>query len=287
MPEYLLILIRSLLSFVLLLLLARLMGKKQLSQLTFFDYVVGITIGSIAAALAIDQNIMIINGIIGLIIWGALPMLLSYTELKSNKLRHLMDGEPTVLIRDGKILEENMKKERMTVDELMLSLRAKNTFRLSDVEMAVMETNGEISVLKKSDAEPVTPKLLGMLTEQHKSPGTVIVDGNVIDATLSSLGYSREWLLGEIMKQGGTSFEQVFLAQIDSTGNVYIDFYYDKMTQPQAKQKPLLEASLKKVQADLELFALDTNDPAAKAMYQQQAKQLETVVNSLAPYLKE
>ncbi|MFT9846907.1 DUF421 domain-containing protein [Aneurinibacillus sp. REN35] len=286
MPEYVLILIRSLLSFLLLLLLARLMGKKQLSQLTFFDYVVGITIGSIAASMSVDQNVMIINGIIGLIIWGVVPILLGAAQLKSYKLRHIIDGSPTVVIRSGKILEQNMKKERMTADELMLSLREKGVFKVADVELAVMETNGALSVMRKTEADPVTPKLLGMLTDQEKEPRVVVIDGQVMDNALASLGYSRQWLLGEIEKQGGTQFEQVFLAQVDGSGQVYIDFYYDKINQPQMKQKPLVGATIKKVQADLELFALQTEDPEAKAIYTKQAQNLQTVMGSLAPYLK-
>lgn len=110
MPEYVLILIRSIWAFLLLLVMTRMMGKKQLSQLTFFDYCVGITIGSIAATLSVDQNVKIFNGLISLTIWGLFPILLAFIGLKSRAFLHFTDGKPAILIKEGKVLEESMKK---------------------------------------------------------------------------------------------------------------------------------------------------------------------------------
>lgn len=286
MPEIMLIIVRSIISFVLLLALARFMGKQQMSQLTFFDYVVGITIGSIAASMSVDQNIKILNGLASLVIWGGFSILIALVTLKSYTFRKVTDGTPTVLIKNGQIQEKNLKKMRMPFDEIMPLLRQKNAFKLSDVELAVMETNGQLSVMKKTENDPITPKILGMTTENESEPQIVIVDGQLIEQSLKDTGYTKEWLLGEAMKQGADSLQDVYLAQIDAKGNVYIDLYNDQMQVPAQKEKPLLAASLKKVQADLEIFALQTEDTEAQATYEQQSKNLQQLIDQLQPYLK-
>lgn len=286
MPELILILIRSVLSFVVLLILARIMGKQQLSQLTFFDYVVGITIGSISAAMSVDQNIKILNGIMGLIIWGGFPVLISVLAMKSMKFRKLTDGTPTVVIQNGKVQEQNLKKEMMTFEELMELLREKSVFSLADVELAMMEINGQLSVMKKSENQPVTPKVLGLTTQKLKQPQIVVLDGQLLENSLNKSGYSREWLLGEAMKQGASDFSDVFLAQIDSNGNAYIDLYQDQLKKPEIKQKPLLHAQLKQLQANLETFALQSNDKQVKILYKEQAEKLQKIIDQLNPYLK-
>jgi uncharacterized membrane protein YcaP (DUF421 family) len=225
MPDFVLILLRSVFSFFFLLLMTRLMGKKQMSQLTFFDYVVGITIGSIAAGLSIDQSVTIINGLIGIFVWGIFPILLGFLDMKSLNFRKIVDGTPTVLIQKGKVLEKNLKKEKLTINELMLLLREKNVFKLSDVEFAVMETNGQLSVLNKSDMQPVTPKVAGITVDMEHEPRVVIMNGEVKEKTLKELGLSQKWLLEKIKAQGAKTFEDVFLAQVDSKGNVYVDLY--------------------------------------------------------------
>src|SRR5699024_3697954 len=111
--------------------------------------------------------------------------------------------------KNGKIQEKNMRKLRMPVDQVMPLLRQKNVFKLSDVELAVMEENGQLSVLKKTETEPITPKILGMHVENEKEPQIVIVDGKLIEKSLTNTGYTKEWLLGEIQKQGGEDIEDV------------------------------------------------------------------------------
>lgn len=232
MPEMVLVLIRSLSSFSLLLLFTRLLGKKQLSQMSFFDYIVGISIGSLAAVTAIDLSINMLHGVAGLLVFTALPMMFDFLSQQSYRFRQFASGHPKVLIYNGKILEENVKKEKMTIDDLMVQLRNKGAFRLSDVEFAVMEENGSLSVMKKADAEPVTPKALGISAQQEPVPRIVLMDGNVLGRTLQSLGYTEEWLLEEVRRQGAKGFEEVFLAQMDAKGNVYVDLYEERQQQP-------------------------------------------------------
>jgi uncharacterized membrane protein YcaP (DUF421 family) len=230
MPEYLLILIRSFLSFVVLFAMTRLVGKRQIAQLSFFDYVVGISIGSIAASVSVDPNIKLMNGMVGLLVWAILPMTIFYFNLKSYKFRGLSNGSPSVVIKDGRILERNLKKERISVDELMLLLRKKNIFKLSEVEFAILETNGELSVMKKCDSQDknsrsVTSKILKMMKEESR---IVVKNGVVVDEVLEMNGYDRQWLLAELKKRGVQDVKDVFLAQLQEDGKLYIDFYEDQ-----------------------------------------------------------
>lgn len=287
LPEYVVILVRSLASFIIIFSIARILGKSQISQLTFFDYVIGITIGDMASAAAIDTQIEFINGIIGLLVFSTLSILLAFLSIKSYSIRKIIEGSPTLLIKDGKVLEKNLLKSKLTYNDLMVGLREKDAFKLSEVELAVLETDGQISVMKKAEYEPLTPKDINMTVEEEKKPSLIIIDGSLMEKRLNYLGYSKEWILGEIMKKGANKIEDVFLAQIDTQGNVYVDLYDDKLKTQQIKQKPLLAASLRKIQANLESFALETNDKAAKQMYYNQSKELQGLIQKINPYLKE
>lgn len=287
MPDFILIFIRSFIAFVVLFLLARVMGKKQIAQLTFFDYVVGITIGNLAGTITLDQQTKILNGVYGLIYWTIFLLIVSYITLKSFGFREIAEGSPTVLIENGKILEENLKKARFTYDDLMTKLREKGAFKVSDVELAVLETTGQLSMMKKAANQPVTPQTLGLLVEDEHRPQLVIIDGKLIEKNVKKYGYTKEWLLGEINKQGAKDFKDVFLAQIDSKGNVYVDLYVDDTEElAQIQPRPLLAAQLRKIQADLEGFALQTKNEEAKQLYYEQSQQLQQVINELNPLLK-
>ncbi len=287
MPEYGVILVRSLASFIAIFVLARMLGKAQISQLTFFDYVVGITIGDMASSVAIDTAVEFINGIIGLLVFASLSIIFSFGAIKSYTFRKIVEGSPTILIKDGKVLEKNLLKCKLTYNDLMAGLREKDAFKLSEVELAVLETDGQISVMKKAEYEPLTPKDLDLTVEEEHKPSMIIIDGSLMEKRLNYLGYSKEWILGEVMKKGANSIDDVFLAQIDSQGNVYVDLYDDQLKTQQIKQKPLLAAQLRKIQANLESFALQTNDKTAKKMYYNQSKELQNLIQQINPYLKE
>jgi uncharacterized membrane protein YcaP (DUF421 family) len=150
--------IKSMVAAFVLFVLARIMGKKQISQLTFFDYVVGISIGSIAGSLSVERKISFIDGITSMLIWALVPLLFSYLSAKSMKARRLLDGTPTILIQNGKIIEKNLKKVKLTVNDLLEELRVKDAFNIADVEFALLETNGKVSVLKKSQNLVFSPQ---------------------------------------------------------------------------------------------------------------------------------
>ncbi|MFS0776720.1 DUF421 domain-containing protein [Neobacillus sp. 3P2-tot-E-2] len=228
MPEYVEVTGRAILSFLVLFTLARILGKKQISHLTFFDYVVGIVIGDMASQIAIDTSMKFVNGLIGLVVYTLLSLILAYGAIKSFKFRDLVESSPSILVKDGKIMEKSLFKHRMTYDDLMNGLREKDAFMIDEVEMAILETNGQISVMKKPEYQSLTPKDIGLKMKADHAPSLIIIDGTLLKKRLGSLGYTKDWLLSEIKKKGANDFEDVFLAQIDSNGSVFVDLYDDK-----------------------------------------------------------
>ncbi len=224
MYEYSAILFKAFISFLFLFLMTRMMGKKQIAQLTFFDYVVGITIGNFAASMAIDPQVSLVDGFLTILVWSFMPILISRVSIRSHFLRQVFEGTPTILIQEGKIREEGLKRENLTIENLMQLLRTRSIFKLSDVEFAVMESSGELNVLKKSELQPVTPKQMGLLTPNEREPRILTINGVVFEDTLRAMGRSKEWLIQEMNNQGIKDIRNVLVAQLESDGKIYIDY---------------------------------------------------------------
>jgi len=200
------------------------MGKKQISQLTFFDYVVGISIGSIAAEFAVDDSIGYIKGLTGMVVYSIFPILLSFVSLKSYFGRKVLDGIPTILIQNGKIVENGLKKAEMNINDLLEECRLKNVFDISDIEFAIMETSGKLSIQLKSSNQPLTPKDMNMLTRYKGLCINLIVDGKILEDHLKTIGKDINWLNTELHSQGIKSSADVLLAYMDSSDvlNTYL-----------------------------------------------------------------
>jgi uncharacterized membrane protein YcaP (DUF421 family) len=279
------IIVRAFSALVVIFVLTRILGKKQISQLTFFEYVIGITLGDLAGVISTDVESNFWHGIIAILVWCFVPFILEIVTLKSKTLRLWFEGKGTVLIKEGKILEENLKKERYTADELLEQLRTKSVFRVADVEFAMLEASGDLSVLLKTDLQPLTPKHLGIKMMNEKPAETVIMDGVIQDESLAAVGKGRGWLHMELDKLGLTK-ENVFLAQADTHGELTVDLYDDKLKVPLQNERPALLATLKKCEADLELYSLTTGHPQAKKMYESCSEQLTKVIQDLHSMLK-
>ncbi|WP_068619184.1 DUF421 domain-containing protein [Paenibacillus tuaregi] len=285
MPDWLQVIVRTLAAVIFLFILTRLLGKRQISQLSFFEYITGITIGDLAATISLELDGHWSLGVISLSVWVAVSLGIEYLQLKSKKVRGIIDSSGTVLIKDGKILEDNLKKEKLTNEELMEQLRKKSIFKAAEVEFAVMEPNGEINALLKKENQPLTPSMLGIKVAPEIEPQAVILDGVAMEEPLATIGKSMGWLKTELDKLG-VSLDNVFLGQVDAYGQLYVDLYDDQIKVPQPQEKPVLLANLKKCEADLELFALSTKDETSKKMFEQCAAKLEKVIQNTKPLLK-
>ncbi|MBP1991241.1 DUF421 domain-containing protein [Paenibacillus eucommiae] len=285
MPEGLEVAVRTLLAIVILFLMTKLLGKRQVSQLSLFEYITGITIGSLAAYISLDLDTNWYLGIISLVVWVGFSLGIEYLQIKSKKARDFLDSKGTVLIKDGKILEDNLKKERLTTDELMEQLRTKKVFMVADVEFAIMEPSGDINVLLTRENQPLTPKHLGIKVAPEQEPQVVIMDGKIMDEPLATIGLNRGWLHTELDKIGVT-IENVFLGQVDSYGQLYVDLFDDMLKVPQPQNRAQLLATLKKCEADIELFALSTTEKKGKQMYEQCSNDLIQIIETVKPFLK-
>ncbi|KUO73109.1 MAG: hypothetical protein APF77_20805 [Clostridia bacterium BRH_c25] len=284
METWVQVLIRSVLIFALLLTAVRFMGKRNISRITPFHAVSYIVIAVLAALVSANAIINTVLGFISLGVWVIGTIALEYLALKSKWVHDLVYGKETVLIKHGRIMEQSLLKARLTGDELLRALRAKNAFSLADVEFAVLETTGDISVFMKSDKNPVTARDLEIKNAPLTEPQTVILDGNILNEPLTSLGLNREWL-GVQLEKLGISLDNIFIAQVDSSGELYVDLFDDSIQNPQPKVKEMLYASLEKSQADLAAFALQTQNENAKGMYNKNAEKLEDLLKILKPHL--
>lgn len=278
------VLLKSIALFILVLVLVRMMGKRNITRIPLYRYVSYQIIAIIAAFISVNMIANPVIGFVALGVWFILPMLMDYLSLKSKLLHDLINGKETVLIKHGKIMEENLLKTGYTGEGLLRELRNKNIFSMADVEFAVMETTGEINVYPKSDKKPVTAHDLGIKTAPQAEPQTVILDGNILNEPLASLGLNKEWM-GIQLENAGVSLDNVFLGQVDSSGDLYLDFFDDAIAQPQSKVKELLYANLEKSQASLMTYALETQDENARGMYTKNAEKLKQLIKQLTPYL--
>ncbi|GGF99142.1 DUF421 domain-containing protein [Paenibacillus abyssi] len=284
MQAWLEVALRTLLSVVILFFMTKLLGKRQISQLSLFEYITGITIGSLAAYISLDLEATWYLGIVSLIVWVGVSLGIELLQLKSKTMRNLIDGTTTTLIKDGKIMEDNLKKERLTNEELLEQLRSKNIFKVADVEFAVIEPSGEVNVLLRRENQPMTPKHLGIKVGPEQEPQAVILDGKIMDEPLATIGLNRAWLNTELEKLG-VSVDNVFVGQVDSYGQLFVDLFDDQIKVPVPQKKAALYATLKKCEADLEMFGLATESKQAKEMYEQCAKQLQNVISDVKPIL--
>ena len=236
MPNWIEVVIRSFCIIIGLFFITKLLGKKQLSKLSFFEYIVGITVGDIAGTITMDIELNIINGAVSILIWTLFPLVISHVSLKSKKFRDIVEGKATTFIRDGKILEDNLTYEKYSTDELLEQLRKKNIFQVSDVEFAILETNGELSILLKKEKQPTKWEDFFGEGGKLKAPLTVIMDGNFLEKSIYEGGYTIDWVRSKLQEKK-RNVKDVFLAQIDSNGNLYADYFDDEMKKVKGEDK--------------------------------------------------
>nr|WP_245975436.1 DUF421 domain-containing protein [Oceanobacillus chungangensis] len=194
-----------------------------MSQLTFFHYITGITIGSIAGEIAGKSHTTMLNGLTSIIWWSLLTILISYFGLKFSKVRVITDGEPVIIIKEGKILERELKKLHLNMDDLSMLLREKDVFSTTEVYHAVFEPNGKLSILLKQDYLPLTKKDLHVFTFKPKYiPMELIVDGKVVEKNLREAGITEEWLDKQLILSG-FNLEDIFYVELQQDGSLYID----------------------------------------------------------------
>ncbi len=224
MAEHLFTLLRTLITFVVILFLARIIGSKQLSQLTFFNYITGITIGSIAASIVSRESAPFWDEIIGLVFWSLLAVVDSYIGLMPGKIRLLLDGQPIIVIKKGKLLKDALRKARLNMEELTMLLRELDTFSVTDVEYAILETNGQLTIMKKTQKQQVTKEDMNVFPPaQNYMPSEIIVDGRTITRNLKEFNLDEKWLIDVLKQQNIRSVKDVLYAELQPDGSLYVE----------------------------------------------------------------
>jgi uncharacterized membrane protein YcaP (DUF421 family) len=212
--------------FTVLLSMARWAGRKEISQMTFFNLVSAIAFGSIAAALVVNPSVSILNGIIALLGWAAFTVLTDQIHIKSKIARKLLMGDPVIVIKKGKIMEDALRQTRLDTDSLKAMLREKSIFSLSDVDYAIFETDGKLSVMKKEPKQTVTKSDLNIAMSQGNFvplSTELVADGRVNLRNLDKMNKDQSWLNEQLQKAAVQSVDDVFYAEVQADGNLYID----------------------------------------------------------------
>lgn len=211
---------RSIFLYIIVLIVMRLMGKREIGQLQPFELAISIMIADLATIPMADTGIPIGNGIIPILGLLVMHLLISLINLKSIKLREIICGKPRILIYRGKIQEEALIKERFTINELQERIRSQNIVNLGDVEYAILETSGQITVIEKPNKRQATPEDFGIMPEYEGIPYDLIVDGKIMKKNLKAIGKTYNWLKEEINKFGFNP-EDALVATIDGKNQIF------------------------------------------------------------------
>ncbi len=217
--DFIKLILTSLLSVISLFLIAKIMGHKQVAQLDFFDYINGITIGSIAAELATDLETPW-KPLIAMLVYGMIAVGLSLITSKFPKIRKYVNGSPTILMNDGKIYRKNMKKAKLDLSEFLTMCREQGYFDLNDIQTAIFEYNGKLTILPNSANRPITPADMKLHPEPDYINTELIMDGRIMGENLKRMGLDLKWLEKQIKAQGFHDVKEIFLGLCDNNNNL-------------------------------------------------------------------
>lgn len=220
--HWLMIVLRSVSSLFALFFLTKMLGKKQVSQLSAFDYVIGISMGSIAAEMTINTEVPFFDGLIAMTSYSSVAFIISVLTLKSITLRRFFTGTPIILIQDGKIIRKNLKKSLVDINDLLQECRSSGYFNIDDIAYAVMEACGKLSFLPKSENRNVQLRDLKLKDDVAGLHANLIIDGKIMENNLKMINKTKNWLFKEIKKQGYEDPASIFLATADVNYKVTI-----------------------------------------------------------------
>lgn len=215
MQEMLTVTIRSIISLTVLFGITKLLGKKQVSQLSLFDYVIGISIGNFAAEISINMDAPLIYGIIAMTVFGIIAYTVSILTMKSIILRRFFMGPPTILIQKGKILENNLKHVKFDINDLLEECRSNGYFDINEIDYALMESKGTISIMPKQENKPLTKKDMNIKKENQGLVANVIIDKKIMKNNLKNMNKTEKWLNQQLKEKGYKTTENILLATVD------------------------------------------------------------------------
>lgn len=209
------VLLTAALSQIALFVIAKMLGHKQMSQLDFFDYITGITLGSIAAELATELE-QPWKPLVAMVVYGVITFLLGIVTSKCPRMRKFVNGTPTIIMNNGTIYRQNLKKAKLDLSEFMVLCRQDGYFNLNDIQTAVFEYNGRLTILPVSTQRPLTPADMQLHPEKAHIHTEVIMEGRILDGNLKRMGLDATWLQKQLKQQGYTDAKEVFLGLCDN-----------------------------------------------------------------------
>ena len=215
------IFVRTVILYFAILISMRIMGKRQLGEMEISEFIVAALIADLAATPLQDIGIPLLNGLVPIIIMFCFEIIIAGLNMRSIKLRKLTYGRPEIIIRNGRIIREAMQKNRFTLDELMQELRAQGLTDTAQVEYAVLETNGQLSIILKSGDQPVTASQMGVVGDDVSYAHIIINEGRILDNNLELLGRDRRWLSNELKRQNFRSADEVYILTLSESGRVF------------------------------------------------------------------
>ena len=214
------VILASLFSAIVLFLLAKLIGHKQVSQLDFFDYINGITIGSIAAEIATALEDPWWKPTLAMIVYGVISFVLGFITRKFPRTRKYINGAPCIIFDNGKLFRKNMKKAKLELSEFLVMCRQAGYFNLNDIQTAVFEFNGKLSILPVSTKRPLNPEDMSLAPGQEYISTEVIMDGRILNGNLKRMGLDVTWLSRQLKEQGYKNAKEVFLGVCDNNNKL-------------------------------------------------------------------
>ncbi|MEG6572321.1 DUF421 domain-containing protein [[Clostridium] cellulosi] len=215
------VVIRSICAYIILLIVYKLMSRKFLSQLTYFDFIVGVLLGAIAARISLGAANSLLLGIISAAVIVLLVLLSEWLDFKSFRFFKAIDGTPVVVICNGEIIDGNLKKLRISMSRLLEMLREKNFFNVGDVNFAIIESDGRLSVIPKSAERPVVLSDIDKTEQEAKLPVDLIMDGKLIPENLAEAGLDEQWLISQLAPKN-LKVENIFYAALTTSGELYV-----------------------------------------------------------------
>ncbi|WP_102347291.1 DUF421 domain-containing protein [Bacillus sp. Marseille-P3661] len=223
--EYIQTLVELFVGFIALFVLTKVLGKTQITQITAFDFISALVLGELVGNAIYDDDVKIGIVLFGVTIWGLLIYVLEIITQKMKRTRKFLEGEPAIVIRKGQIQREILKKNHLDINQLQHLLRLKDVFSIQDVEYAILETDGQVSVLKKSTVSTPTRKDLNLTPQNVVLPITLIIDGEMVRDNLQSIGFDAVWLRNQIQASGATSIKDVLYAEYQEGQALHVQMY--------------------------------------------------------------
>ena len=210
--ESLMIILKSLASIFALFIVTKIVGKKQVSQLSLFDYVIGISIGNFIAEMVVNKEVNFMDGVLAMLTFGIVSYVVSYISMKSISFRRVVIGVPTMIVEDGKIIESGLKKTNIDINDFLEQCRLQGYFNIDDISYAIMEASGDISILPKSKATPVTRSDMKIKDKKEVITANLIIDGELLEHNIKGCNLTTNKIKDELRKQGYSSIDQILLA---------------------------------------------------------------------------